>query len=114
MRVSPRKQIEIILVEYFVERLAYSRLLFFLAVLGETLFEVVEHRLAPGQIIVLIPNDILEQHIHFLEKLGFLGLETLRKLFRLQRPFIMLKLLLVELNLFTKPLSHAFGIGQPE
>ncbi len=46
-----------------MERLACSRLLFFLAVLVFPLFEILEHRLASGQIIVLITNDIPEQHI---------------------------------------------------
>jgi hypothetical protein len=97
-----------------MERLACSRRPFFLAVLAFPLFEILKHRLAPSKIIVLIPNDVLEQHIPLLEKIGFLGLGTDRKLFRLQHLFVKLKLLLVELSLFAKPLYHALGIGKPE
>ncbi|HZO73662.1 MAG TPA: hypothetical protein VFB60_15785 [Ktedonobacteraceae bacterium] len=37
---------------------------------------------------MFIPNNILEQHIHPLENIGFLGFQTLRKLFQLERLFI--------------------------
>ena len=48
---------------FSMERLACSRPTFFLAVLVFPLFEMQKHRLAPGKIIALIPNDVLEQHI---------------------------------------------------
>ena len=56
---------------------------FFLAMLVFPLFEILERSLAPGKIIVLITNDVLEQHIPQLEEIGVLGLGTDRKLFRL-------------------------------